>query len=73
MATDNLTLGDRIISNMLVLIDLVTASPNPTYTVGGKTFNKAEYLQALSQELENMRLSRQRDDGYFEVVTRCYT
>lgn len=66
MATDADNL-DQAISNVCAQLASLTASPKPTYQIGGKQVSWTEHFTALTQQLDALRLQRQRADGAFEV------
>ncbi len=67
------TRGDNIdaaLDNVAVLMRDMTASPKPTYQVGGKQVQWGEYLQMLLEQQDALYRARQLADGPFEVRSR---
>ncbi len=61
---------DQAIDNLAAVLAQVTASPKPTYTVDGETYQWMEYVQMLMTQTKGLEQMRQRADGAFEVRSR---
>lgn len=68
MATDLANLQTAY-SQTIARLVAVTASTNMTYTVDGETYNKTEYMQALSAQIEVLKKAIQAEASPFEVRT----
>jgi len=58
-----------ILNQLMALAAMITASPNPTYSVHGHSYQKGEYLEILGRQIEQFtKLNAQANP--FEIVSR---
>lgn len=57
---------DSAITNVCQQLKDLTASPKPTYTIGSKSVSWTEHFTALTQQLNELRVQRQRAGGPWE-------
>jgi len=63
---------DTILGNLRARILEVTASPNPDYSIAGRSFSKGAYLAQLNEAYLKALQYRQQADGPFEVRSVGY-
>ena len=58
--------------NLDSLIATITASPNPNYSIDGKSVSKADYLVTLIAQRQEIEKCIMMADGPYEVRTQGY-
>jgi hypothetical protein len=67
-ALDNLTAA---YNNVAANLAAITASPKPTYSLDGETYDWNQYFQLLTQQMLTLEEAIQRAAGPFEIRTQA--